>query len=73
MRESTFKPRLVEQARIEKGRRVLDLGCGTATLTILMKKAYPEAEVTGLTVTQRSLRSRERKLREQAWRSLWIT
>lgn len=47
-RESTFKPKLVEQARIEKGHRVLDLGCGTATLTILLKKAQPEAEVVGL-------------------------
>lgn len=48
MRESTFKPRLVEKARIEKGHRVLDLGCGTATLTILIKNAHPQAEVTGL-------------------------
>ena len=48
MRESTFKRRLVEQARIEKGHRVLDIGCGTATLTILIKKAHPEAEVIGL-------------------------
>jgi len=47
-RESTFKPKLVEQARIEKGQRVLDLGCGTATLSILIKKTNPEAEVVGL-------------------------
>lgn len=47
-RESTFKPRLVEQARIEKNYRVLDLGCGTATLTILIKKVQPEGEVIGL-------------------------
>jgi len=48
MRESTFKPRLMEQARIKKGHRVLDIGCGTATLTILVKKTHPEAEVVGL-------------------------
>lgn len=48
MRESTFKRRLVEQAQIEKGQRVLDLGCGTAILTILIKKSHPEAEVIGL-------------------------
>ncbi|VVB94934.1 Ubiquinone/menaquinone biosynthesis C-methyltransferase UbiE [uncultured archaeon] len=48
MRESTFKRTLVEQADIKNGYRVLDLGCGTATLTILIKKAYPGAEVTGL-------------------------
>jgi SAM-dependent methyltransferase len=48
MRESTFKRTLVEQANIKNGYRLLDLGCGTATLTILIKKAYPGTEVTGL-------------------------
>ena len=48
MRESTFKRRLVEQAGIERSSRVLDIGCGTATLTILIKKVHPEAVVTGL-------------------------
>jgi ubiquinone/menaquinone biosynthesis C-methylase UbiE len=48
MRESTFKQALVQQARVAKGHRVLDLGCGTATLTLLIKQAHPEAEVTGL-------------------------
>ncbi len=48
MRESTFKQRLINQACIEAGHRVLDLGCGTATLTILVKRLYPGAEVFGL-------------------------
>lgn len=48
LRESTFKRTLVEQARCEKCYRVLDLGCGTATLTLLIKKTYPEAGVVGL-------------------------
>ena len=48
MRESTFKRCLIEQANIEKGYRVLDIGCGTATLTILIKKVHPDSEVTGL-------------------------
>ena len=47
-RESTFKPRLVEQARIERNHRVLDLGCGTATLTILIKKTHPDTKVVGI-------------------------
>ncbi|HBY95378.1 MAG TPA: methyltransferase type 11 [Chloroflexi bacterium] len=48
IRESRFKTRLVEQAHVEAGQRVLDLGCGTGTLTILVKQAHPEAEVIGL-------------------------
>ncbi len=48
MRELELKRRLIKQARIEAGHRVLDLGCGTATLTILIKQRYPTAEVVGL-------------------------
>jgi len=48
MRELELKRRLIVQARIEPGYRVLDLGCGTATLTILIKQMYPAAEVVGL-------------------------
>ena len=49
-RESTFKPKLIEQAGIKENFRVLDLGCGTATLTILVKKSQPSAEVTGIDI-----------------------
>ena len=31
-----------------RGHRVLDLGCGTATLTLMVKSAHPEAEIVGL-------------------------
>ena len=48
LKEEKFKTLLVEQARLEHGSRVLDLGCGTATLTILLKKRHPEARVFGL-------------------------
>jgi len=48
MREEQFKRALVAQAQIAPGYRVLDLGCGTATLTILIKQLHPEATVIGL-------------------------
>ena len=48
LRESAFKRQLVNQAGIERGHRVLDLGCGTGTLTLLIKSHHPKSEVFGL-------------------------
>ena len=48
MRESVFKHRLIINAHIEERDRVLDLGCGTGTLTLLIKKMHPLAIVFGL-------------------------
>lgn len=47
-RENIFKQALAEQARILKNHRVLDLACGSGTLTILLKKNSPEADVIGI-------------------------
>ena len=47
-REGRFKEMLVEQAAAEPGHRVLDLGCGTGTLAIQVKRRQPGAEVVGL-------------------------
>ncbi len=47
-RENKFKRALVEQARIKANHRVLDLACGTATLTILLKQNQPQAEIVGI-------------------------
>jgi ubiquinone/menaquinone biosynthesis C-methylase UbiE len=48
MREDTFKRRLIAQANLRGRRRVLDLGCGTGTLTILAKRLHPDANIVGL-------------------------
>lgn len=48
LRERTFKEALLEQARIADGHRVLDVGCGTGTLTLMVKRATPAAEVIGI-------------------------
>ena len=44
-REATFKRALLEQARIEAGHKVLDLGCGTGTLAVAMARAHPDSDI----------------------------
>jgi ubiquinone/menaquinone biosynthesis C-methylase UbiE len=48
MRERTFKLRLIEHLNLFPGARVLDVGSGTGTLTVLIKERHPQAEVAGL-------------------------
>jgi len=47
-REAAFKRALLAQVVADRPRRVLDLGCGTGTLTIAIAKALPDAAVSGL-------------------------
>lgn len=47
-RESAFKSALLDQAGLRAGQQVLDLACGTATLTIAAKQREPAAEIIGL-------------------------
>lgn len=48
MPESTFKLHLIEEARIKSNHFVLDLGCGTGTLTRLIKRNHPDATIVGI-------------------------
>jgi ubiquinone/menaquinone biosynthesis C-methylase UbiE len=48
LREKTLKGRLIEEAGISPGHDVLDVGCGTGTLAILVKEREPAARVVGL-------------------------
>lgn len=48
IREAVFKRRLVAEARVQVGHQVLDLGCGTGTLALLLKRVVPGANVVGL-------------------------
>ncbi|MDI1242730.1 MAG: methyltransferase domain-containing protein [bacterium] len=47
-RDESFKRALVVQAQLAGVHRLLDLACGTATLTILLKQDEPRAEVVGI-------------------------
>lgn len=47
-REAAFKAALLAQAQIQSEQSVLDLACGTATLTIAIKQTHPQAVVVGI-------------------------
>ena len=50
MHEEVFKKRLIDQVKLRPGMHLLDVGCGTGTLTMMIKHASPQVEVTGMDV-----------------------
>ena len=55
------KRRLIEQAALRSGFRVLDIGCGTGSLAVLIKRSHPEVEVIGTDPDPAALSISERK------------
>lgn len=57
---------LVDQAGIRPGQRVLEIGCGTGNLALLVKRLHPDAEVVGLDPDPRALARARRKSERKA-------
>ena len=56
-----LKRPLIEQAALASGLRALDIGCGTGSLTLLLKKLHPGVEVVGLDPDPKALAIAKRK------------
>jgi SAM-dependent methyltransferase len=52
---------LLDQAVLEAHHRVLDVGCGTGTLAVLIKRLYPTVDVVGLDPDPKALARAQRK------------
>lgn len=50
MPEQKVKKRLIQQADVKKEQAILDFGCGTATLTLLLEELHPDCSIVGLDV-----------------------
>jgi ubiquinone/menaquinone biosynthesis C-methylase UbiE len=52
---------LLDQAELEARQTVLDVGCGTGTLAVLIKRLYPTVDVVGVDPDSRALHRARRK------------
>ncbi len=59
--EATLRRRTLSLLRPEPGERVLDLGCGTGSLTVRLKQEFPRVEVIGCDVDPGALGLARRK------------
>ena len=65
MPEKKIKQVLISSADIYASAKLLDFGCGTATLTIMAKQSSPEAKVTGIDVDKEILVKAAKKIKEE--------
>ena len=54
---------LISQGNMEPDHHILDLGCGTGTFIVRLKRNYPTAQVIGLDPDPKALRRAEAKFR----------
>src|SRR5262245_2302483 len=52
---------LVEQARLGPGQKILDVGCGTGSLLLQIRRSFPAVEAVGLDPDPKALARAKRK------------
>ncbi len=67
---SLVRQTLIDSVKV-KPRRIIDLGCGTGSTTLMLKQAFPEAEVIGLDLSPYMLVMAEHKATSAGLNLLW--
>ena len=57
---------LISQANVKPDHHILDIGCGTGTFVVLLKRQFPAAQVIGLDPDPKALRRAQSKVRRAA-------
>lgn len=65
--EKRFKQDLITQMGIQNDFQILDFGCGTATLSMMIKSQYPSTFVTGVDVDRKVLSIAKKKLQSLSY------
>lgn len=55
------RKQLIDQAALASTHRILDIGCGTGTLILMVKRLYPATEIMGLDPDPKALARAKRK------------
>jgi len=69
--ETIVRQGLLERIRV-KPRRIIDLGCGTGSMTLMLKQAFPQAEVIGLDLSPYMLVRAEDKAKTSGLATQWL-
>jgi ubiquinone/menaquinone biosynthesis C-methylase UbiE len=65
LREKIFKSKLIESIAFANPKHILDIGCGTATLSLMLENSYREACVTGLDGDEKILAIAKHKIEHE--------
>lgn len=55
---------VLDRVELKSGQRVLDIGCGTGSLAVLVKQRYPQVEIVGLDPDPKALARAQRKAQQ---------
>lgn len=65
LKEKLWKTFLVQSFSNKTPEKILDIGTGTATLAIMMRRTYPHTKITGLDADEKILTIARKKIHEQ--------
>lgn len=60
--ERKIKQALINQLKLSGNETILDFGCGTATLSIMLKKQFPNVRIVAIDVDKKALAIAEQKI-----------